>query len=180
MFKNIHLDFDFESVLSADYSQHTGTCINHMVHELADIHENFGGFPDTYCMSNTQIHQLWWNRDQIDYVELGRQLGMEVVTVSTIKQPPGCVVPYHRDTFFRISQQYPDRKDLKVRANIYLEDYKMGHFIQYNLDGRYETSTNWKAGDGFLWDSEILHVGANAGFQDKYTMQVSGFLLTTT
>ena len=49
------------------------------------------------------IHQLWWTADQIDYDDLGQQLGIEVITVSSILQPPGCVVPYHRDTFFQIS-----------------------------------------------------------------------------
>jgi hypothetical protein len=126
------------------------------------------------------IHQLWWDENQIDYNDLGRQLNMEVITVSTIKQPPGCVVPFHKDTFFQIGKKYPSRTETKVRANIYLEDYKMGQFIQYQLNGQYDTSTNWKAGDGFLWNSDILHVSCNAGFQDKYTMQISGFLLTTT
>jgi hypothetical protein len=88
------------------------------------------------------------------------------------------VVPYHRDTFFQISQRYPDRKELKVRANIYLEDYKLGHFIQYVDDNYIHTSVNWKAGDGYIWDSNILHLSSNAGMQDKYTLQVSGFLLT--
>jgi hypothetical protein len=86
------------------------------------------------------------------------------------------VVPYHRDTFFQISQRYPDRKERKVRANIYLEDYKLGQFIQYVDNDQIHTSCNWKAGDGFIWDSEILHLSANAGMQNKYTLQVSGFL----
>ena len=33
------------------------------------------------------------------------------------------------------------------------------------------------AGDGFIWDSDILHLSSNAGMQNKYTLQVSGFLL---
>jgi nitrogen regulatory protein PII len=89
-------------------------------------------------------------------------------------QPPGCVVPLHRDTFFQIKQRYPERTEPKVRANIYLEDWKLGHFIQHGD----QVSTHWKAGDGFIWDSEVLHLSANAGMHDKYTMQVSGFLLT--
>lgn len=175
-FKPIYLDFDFSQVLVADYSQHTGSCIKHQVHELTDIHEEYGGFPKSYCLANTKIHQLWWTADQIDFDLLGRLLGMEVITVSTIKQPPGCVVPYHRDTFFQIRQRYPDRKEKKVRANIFLEDYSMGQFIQYQLDGKLETSTDWRAGEGFLWDSDLQHLSANAGFNDKYTMQISGFL----
>jgi hypothetical protein len=178
MFKKIHIDFDFTLLLDANYSQHAGSCIKHQVHEILDVHEKYGGFPASYNIHNTLIHQLWWGKNQIDYDNLGQQLGMEVITVSTIKQPPGCVVPFHRDTFFQIKKQYPDRTDTRVRANIYLEDYKMGQFIQYELNDKFETSTNWKSGDGFLWTSDILHLSANAGFQDKYTLQVSGFLLT--
>ena len=180
MLLNIHINFDFTPILTADYSVHTGSCIRHQVHELTDIHNKYGGFPDTYCLENTLIHQLWWTPDQIDYVELGRQLNMEIVTVSSILQPPGCIVPYHRDTFYQIKQRYPDREELKVRANIYLEDYKLGQFIQYVLDEEIHTSVEWKAGDGFLWDSEVLHLSANAGMENKYTLQASGFLLTTT
>jgi hypothetical protein len=176
MIQPIHLDYDFNIFLNADYSSHCGSCINHQVYELTDVHEQFGGFPKSYCLENTMIHQLWWTDAQIDYKFLGKKLNMEVVTISTILQPPGCVVPYHRDTFFQISQRYPDRKELKVRANIYLEDYKLGQFIQYVDDNKIHTSVDWKAGNGFLWDSDILHLSSNAGMQNKYTLQISGFL----
>ena len=177
MIQPIHLDYDFDIFLNADYSVHCGSCIKHQIHELTDIHEQFGGFPKSYCLENTMIHQLWWTDTQIDYKLLGKKLNMEIVTVSTILQPPGCVVPYHRDTFFLISQRYPDRKELKVRANIYLENYKLGQFIQYFDDSKIHTSVDWKAGDGFVWDSSILHLSSNAGMQNKYTLQVSGFLI---
>lgn len=176
MIQNIHLHWDFDLFLTADYSVHSGSCIRHQVYELTDIHEKFGSFPKSYCLENTLIHQLWWDNTQVDYQGLGQQLGMEVITVSTIKQPPGCVVPYHRDTFYKINNRFPDRKDLKVRANIYLEDYRLGQFIQYVDNDRIHTSVDWKAGDGFIWDSSILHLSANAGMQDKFTLQVSGFL----
>ena len=176
MLKTINLDYDFSAILSADYTAHTGSCVKHQLYELADIHEKFGGFPATYCMENTIIHQLWWDKDQLDFDEIGQQLGMEVITVSSILQPPGCVIPYHRDTFYQISQTYPDRTELKVRANIYLEDYKLGQLIQYVQDDKINTSVDWKAGEGFMWDSEILHLSSNAGMQDKYTLQVSGFM----
>lgn len=175
MFEKIYLDFDFSVFLEADYSVHSGSCIKHQVYELTDIHKKNGGFPNSYNIHNTMIHQLWWDDTQVDFDKLGKNLKMEIVTVSTIKQPPGCVIPYHRDTFYKISQQYPDRKDQKVRANIYLEDYKIGQFIQYTIDDAHHTSTNWKAGDGFIWDDQILHLSCNAGFVPKYTLQVSGF-----
>jgi hypothetical protein len=177
MLKFIKLNYDLSVFLNKDYTQHSGSCIKHQTHELADIHSQFGGFPKSYCLENTLIHQLWWTADQLDYAELGRQLGMEVITVSSILQPPGCVVPYHRDTFYQINQRYPDRTEFKVRANIYLENYKLGQFIQYvDEDEKIHTSSDWSAGDGFIWDSKILHLSTNAGLQDKYTLQVSGFL----
>jgi hypothetical protein len=172
MIKTVCLEYDFSIFLKADYSQHEGSCIKHQVHELNDIHQSYGGFPKTYRYENTMIHQLWWDNTQVDFADIGQQLGMEVITVSSILQPPGCVIPLHRDTFYQINKRYPDRPELKVRANIYLEDWKMGHFLQYD-----DTSvTHWKSGDGFLWDSEVLHIGANAGMENKYTLQVSGFL----
>jgi hypothetical protein len=176
MLKNINLDYNFDIFLSADYSVHEGSCINHQVHELTDIHESYGGFPTSYCVANTLIHQLWWTADQIDYEVIGNQLDMEVITVSSILQPPGCVVPLHRDTFYQITKKYPERTERKVRANIYLEDWKLGQFIQYQTDSGYKTSVEWKQGSGFMWDSNVLHLSANAGMQDKYTLQISGFL----
>ena len=46
-------------------------------------------------------------------------------------QPPGNVVTLHRDTFFKFKKLYPDDKRTKVRLNLYLEDWKIGHMIQY-------------------------------------------------
>ena len=171
-FKQTNLDIDYAKLLDADYTQHEGSCITHQVDELKDIHEKYG-FADTYQYDNTKIHQLWWTADDIDYDDLGAKLGMEVITVSSIKQPAGCTIPWHRDTFFQINKRYPDRKELKVRANVHMEDWKMGHFIQYNDT----VFTHWKQGDTLIWDSEILHLGANAGMKPKYTMQISGFLI---
>ena len=172
MIKNTQLDYDFDIFLKADYGTEAYSCIKHQVTELTDIHQQYGGFPKSYCFENTRIYQLWWTFDQVNFDELGKQLGMEVVTVSSILQPPGGVIPLHRDMFYQINKKYPERKELKVRANIYLEDWKLGHFIQYDD----VVSTHWKQGQGFLWDSSILHIGANAGMENKYTLQVSGFL----
>jgi hypothetical protein len=176
MLKTIKLNLDFNKIVMADYSQSATSCIKHQVHELTDIHEKYGGFPKSYCYANTVINQLWWSSDQLDFNDIGDQLGIEVVTISSIMQPPGSTIPLHRDTFYQVSQAHPGRSDLKVRANIFLEDYKVGHLIQYLEDSNVITSTNWCAGEGFMWDSSILHLGANNGLESKYTLQISGFL----
>lgn len=176
--KPVSLDLDTSVFLDADYGTSSTSCIKHQVYELTDIHQRFGGFPDSYCFENTRIDQLWWTPDEVDYAELGRQLGMEVVSVSSIRQPAGGVIPLHRDMFHQITTRFPDRSDLKVRANIFLEDYRMGQFLQYiDQDEKYVTVTNWQKNTGFMWDSGVLHVTANGGFEYKHTLQVSGFLL---
>lgn len=175
MLSRVHISVDFDLLLGADYTAPATSCTQHQVYEQTDLHDAYGGMPESYCFENTKIHQIWWNKDQLDYEDLGQQLGMEVVTVSTIRQPPGCVIPYHRDTFYRIKQQYPDRDDLLIRANVFLEPCGLGHFLQYTIDDRIETVVGWQAGDALIWDSSILHLGANAGMQNKHTMQVSGF-----
>jgi len=177
MFKAVLLDYDFSVVLGADYSAPGTSCIQHQVYELTDIHDMFGGFPDTYCLANTTIHQLWWTRDDLDFDKLGHQLGIEVVSISSIMQPPGNVVPYHRDTFFKIKQAHPDRPETCVRANVFLENNRLGHMLQLTLDNRHITASEWNANTGYMFDDTVLHLSCNAGMEPKYTLQISGLLL---
>ena len=63
------------------------------------------------------------------------------------------------------------------RANMYLQDWKVGHLIQYQEhDKQWHNSTHWSAGDGYIWDHNHLHLSVNAGMSPKYTLQISGFL----
>ena len=172
MIQEIHLDIDCNHFLNADYSQHYGSCISYQVREQKDLH--VGGFPKSYTEDNTRIQQLWWDHFPLS----GKDLGMEIITVSTILQPPGNTVTCHRDTFFQINKRYPNDPRKKVRANIYLEDWKPGHLIHYQDENKeWQSSTYWRAGDGFIWDSDHLHLSGNCGLEDKYTLQVSGFVI---
>jgi hypothetical protein len=181
MLKSIKIDYDLSKFLEpkVDYSIHKGTCLSHQVHELTDIHKEYG-LGDTYDEENTVIQQLWYTDKQIDFKELGKQLGIEIITISSILQPPGNIITLHRDTFYQINKRFPNDERLKVRANIYLEDWKVGHLIQYqdiNDNNKWKTSDNWKAGEGYLWSKDVLHLSANAGMKPKFTLQISGFLL---
>jgi hypothetical protein len=175
--KKVKIDCDFDYFLNDDFNQHRGSCISYQKREQSNIHQTAGGFPKSYHDKNTIIQQLWYDNTQVDFEDLGNQLGMEVVTVSTILQPPGNIITLHRDTFFKIKQEYPNCNKTLVRANIYLKDWEVGHIIQYqDLDNEWKNSTHWKQGEGFLWDSEPMHIGANIGLTNKYTIQISGFL----
>jgi len=180
MLKKIKLNYDWGYFLPPmqDYSVHKGTCLAHQVHELTDIHQEYG-LGETLTENNTVIQQLWYTDKQADFKKLGEQVGMEVITLSSILQPPGNTIALHRDTFYQINKKFPNDKRLKVRANIYLEDWKVGHMLQYKSeeDNIWKTSDNWKAGEGYIWDSKPLHLSANAGMKNKFTLQISGFLI---
>jgi hypothetical protein len=165
MIQKIFLDYDFSVFLNADYNKHKGSCLSYQVKEQEDIHKTFGGFPTSYHENNTIIQQLWFDENDVDYKELGNRLNIEIKTISM-----------HRDTFFQINKKHPEDTRLKVRANIYLENWAPGHFINYQDENKeWQTSTHWRAGDGFIWDSNHLHLSANAGLTPKYTLQLSGF-----
>lgn len=175
IFKQVSIDFDSSVVLTSDHRVHTGSCLFHLEVEMQDLYQPLGGLPDSITIENTRLHQLWWQPGELDFEDLGYQLGMTVMSVSSICQPPGCVIPWHRDSFFRIREQV-GADALVVRANINLRDAKIGHFIQYELDHELVTYTGWRANQGLLWDSSVPHLGTNVGFEDKYTLQVSGIL----
>jgi len=125
MLKTINnIDIDFTLFLNADYTVHKGSCIKHQVHEMKDIYKKYGEFPNSYSMSNTTIQQLWWEQPDVDYKHLNNVLQMEVLSVSSLLQPPGHVVPIHRDTFFKIKQSYDTKGKTVVRAFIYLQDWQ--------------------------------------------------------
>ena len=62
--------------------------------------------------------------------------------------------------------------NVKTIKSIFIEDWKVGHFLQCNDD----VYTHWKCGDGLIVDRAQCHLSANAGVEDKHTVQVSGFM----
>lgn len=173
----VKIEFDRDQIIQRNHRVHEGSCLFHLETEMADLYSDLGGLPESINIDNTSLHQLWWQPDQIDFEDLGAQLGMKVLSVSSICQPAGRVIPWHRDSFFRIRQKVPPDA-VVVRANIHLQDAAIGHFVQYEFAGELITHTNWCANTGLLWDAEVPHLGANVGFEDKYTLQVSGILVT--
>lgn len=171
----VKIDFDSSQIMSRDHRVHEGSCLFHLETEMHDLYEPLGGLPATITVDNTKLHQLWWTDQELDFEDLGQQLGMKVLSISSICQPPGHVIPWHLDSFFRIRQQVAPHH-VVVRANIHLQDAAIGHLVQYQLAGELVTHTGWSANTGLLWDSAVPHLGANVGFEDKYTLQVSGIL----
>ena len=172
--KNIHINVEDFTFTWRPYPE-PKSCIKHQLDEQRDL-RNDDAFPPTVTEHNTGIRQQFFDVDDVDFDYIGNQLGIDVVTVSAILQEPGNFIPIHRDTFYQINKRFPDDDRTKVRANVFLEDWQPGHLIQYEAKDGWKTIDNWKAGDGIMWSSNTPHIGANVGLNNKYTMQISGFL----
>lgn len=170
MFKHIKINFDFDEILNADY----------LDNKLSSMHSKIMNeetvFPSSYNESNTSIYQRWWTDNELDFVDIGNQLDMEVATISSILLPPGNVIPWHTDTFVKLKNIYPDRNDF-VRAMIYATDYVPGQVTQIKNGTKYETYSFWNQGEGYLIDESIPHVNVNGSFKPVVTLNVSGVLL---
>jgi hypothetical protein len=90
---------------------------------------------------------------------------------SVYRMGPGTVLPNHSDTYAKFKQIYNVTDDDSVhRAIVFLEDWQSGHYLE--IGG--VPITNWIAGEGILWQSDVLHLAANIGKTDRYTLQITG------
>jgi hypothetical protein len=166
--KPVKLDMDTEVFFNVKWEDYRESS-NHPS-EQKDLHPD-NKMPESLVLDNTAIHQKFFDKSEVDYFELGEKTGIDVVSVSVIKQEPGNIIPKHRDMFFKIKEKYPNSTAELVRANIFLEDWKSGHYIEFDE----QPHTHWKANEGFIFNNEVIHLSANAGLEDKYTLQISGF-----
>lgn len=103
--------------------------------------------------------------------EISQQLSLQNSGITLYCMTPGTIMPEHGDTFVK----YREIMNLKStddvgRVVIFLENWKSGHYFE--IDGN--PIVNWKKGDYVLWKNDTLHMAANLGKENRYTMQVTG------
>jgi len=109
-----------------------------------------------------------------DWVQPFRQIfPFENLGWSFYRMPPGSVLPAHRDTYDRFKLIHGlDTTHSVVRTIVFLEDWASGHYLE--MDG--QPFTGWRAGDWVSWRDDFLHLAANMGRTDRYTLQLTGTL----
>jgi aspartyl/asparaginyl beta-hydroxylase (cupin superfamily) len=85
---------------------------------------------------------------------------------------PGEVLPEHTDKYARLVKNFDTKSRTIVRTVIFLDDWKQGHYLEMDRN----PIVNWKAGDYVMWTSTLRHCAANLGFDERYTLQLTGFL----
>lgn len=91
-------------------------------------------------------------------------------SVGIMKQPPGQTLPLHEDTYYKFATVNNIDPYSCCRVNIFLEDWKPGHYLEINQT----PITKWSKGDAILINREEFHLSGNMGMEDKYTMQITG------
>ena len=86
---------------------------------------------------------------------------------------PGYILPLHRDryAFYKNQNHIVDINSI-IRVIVFLEDKKPGHILEIENT----VVDSWVAGDWIAWRGSALHLAANIGNEDRYTLQITGTL----
>ena len=80
------------------------------------------------------------------------------------------IMPEHEDHFETYCKVFKvDRRNV-YRAILFLEDWKTGHYFDYNGVG----FVNWNKGDYVLYSFDTPHSASNLGTEPRYTLQITG------
>jgi len=97
-----------------------------------------------------------------------------MVTIN--KLPPGCFIPPHKDTLYRITQKVRNNcidvsNMVPIRINLFLQDRELGHIFE--MDGI--LLNKYAQGDYLVITPDKVHSVVNLGYLNRYTMQITGF-----
>jgi hypothetical protein len=132
----------------------------------AGYHDRFTG-----DMCDMRSAQPSWNHK---FVELFANMGWKDIGTSYYRMDTGTILPVHGDLYTKYIDlfQLHDHKHLIVRAIVFLENWKSGHYFEA-MD---QCVTGWIAGTTVVWNYDTPHMAANIGVEPRYTLQITGHL----
>lgn len=129
------------------------------------------GFTNKFTgeMCDMRRPQPSWNNRIIKFFE---DLGWKDIGTSYYRMTSGTVMPTHSDLYKAYIKRFnlENKKHSVHRALILLEDWKPGHY----LDCMGQAFVHWRAGDVVEWTYDTPHTAANIGFEDRYSLQITG------
>jgi hypothetical protein len=96
------------------------------------------------------------------------------IGTSYYRMSTGTVLPTHSDLYVKYVKLHnlQGQEHRIRRAIVFLEDWKPGHYSE--IDGK--AFVDWKAGDVLEWNYDLPHAAANIGLEDRYTLQITGWV----
>lgn len=148
------------------------------------VNETFNDLAQTYIwqgqgygprftgdMCDMRSPQPSWNTR---FIELFAMMGWKDIGTSYYRMGTGTVLPTHQDRYTKYIQLYDleHRKQSIRRAIVFLEDWKPGHYAEYQD----QPLVNWSAGTVVAWQYDTPHMAANLGQAPRYTLQITGWI----
>jgi hypothetical protein len=143
--------------------------------DLKYIHEQFN---DTYSLSDccklgyTQTRFASMINAESDWIKPFQKIfPFERFSWNFCCMLPGSVLPVHKDTYdkFKLIRRLETTHSV-VRTTVFLEDWASGHYLEMNG----QPFTGWRAGDWVSWRDDFLHLAANVGQTNRYTLHLTG------
>lgn len=135
-----------------------------------DISRQYG-----YTKHNTKVWETTTQQPKLEMdweKHIASQLPLQFPSTRPTLQTPGNVMPWHQDKFIYFRRLHTDQSEYIVRFIVFMKDWDIGHFLQAGNS----VISHWKAGDVILWHPHRLHLSANVGISDKWTLNVTGIL----
>ena len=133
---------------------------------------------EEFKKTHLKLHQFYPGHVEFDMLLNDRakpileHLGMNYAILKSTYQPPGGIYPVHYDQIhnyvFNLFNINTDN-DTILRFTIFLEDWKPGQFFFAE-----DNVLQWKKGDMYCWDNQILHGSANVGLYPKICLTITG------
>lgn len=132
------------------------------------------GYPQTdFFGAHNTLHYHHFSPN-IDWITDFAKSTFSKFSITLIKQMPGMAIPQHVDKFYHFLSLHGLSDGVKIfRANIFLEDWKSGHYFEAGE----KPIVKWRAGQYCILDNTVLHRSGNLGDVPKYTAQVTGIKL---
>lgn len=131
------------------------------------------GFSDRICgeMCDMRRAQPSWNHR---FIEFFTTKGWQDIGTSYYRMTPGTIIPEHGDLYkaYVARFQLHGKEQTIRRAIVFLEDWQPGHY----LDCAGHATVHWTAGHTVEWRYDTPHTAANVGYQDRYTLQITGHI----
>lgn len=122
-------------------------------------------------MCDMRSVQPKWNKK---FIEIFTQMGWKDVGTSYYRMGSGTVMPTHSDLYLKYVDLFGlQSKEHRIRrAIVFLESWKSGHYSEVAN----HPIVNWDAGQSVMWDYDTPHSAANLGEEDRYTLQITGWV----
>jgi hypothetical protein len=101
-------------------------------------------------------------------------MGWKDIGTSYYRMSTGTVLPTHSDLYARYVKIHnlQGQEHRIRRAVVFLEEWKPGHYSEVDGVGM----VNWRAGTVIEWSYDCPHAAANIGLEDRYTLQITGWV----